>query len=76
MNDQQKDEKLELIKNAATRLSEHFDTVHIFCAKDDKLESDGTIHFSWGLGNWFARYGQIRQWLIKEDQVARESVKE
>lgn len=56
-----------LLKATSARLSEHFDTVQIFVTRQT---SDGTVNCQWGSGNWFARYGQIKQWLVKEDEAA------
>lgn len=71
----EKDEDLERVKKATEALGEHFDTVHIFCTRHEPGIEDGTINISWSEGNWFARYGQIREWLIKADERSRESVR-
>jgi len=49
------------IKSFVARIAEHFDSVQIFCTK--KTEDD-TRCTTWGEGNWYARYGQIREWII------------
>lgn len=67
------DADLERIKQAARTLFEFVDSVQIFCTKSDG--ENGTINWNYGLGNWFARRGQIGEWLIKEDQATRLSVK-
>ena len=56
------------VKKAAQDLAEHFDSVHIFATR---AEDDSTVTVSWGCGNWFARYGQIRTWLIYKDEESR-----
>lgn len=62
---------LNRIKDAAQKLGEHFDSVQIFATRSESGELEGTLNFHVGVGNWFARYGQVKQWLIKEDEAAR-----
>jgi hypothetical protein len=35
------------------------------------LEEGGTVNINKGEGNWFARFGQIVEWLKKEDEYIR-----
>ena len=58
----------ERIVKACEQLGEYFETVHIFCTR---VETDGTRTHSHGSGNWFARYGQIRTWIIKQDEFSK-----
>lgn len=60
----------ELVEKAAKELSEHFDGVQIFANRLENNEG-GTINIQYGTGNWFSRYGQIRQWLIKEEEHSK-----
>lgn len=67
------DADLDIVKKFATLLAEHFDTVQVFVTKEvdeqDKVEGGpGTVNIQFGLGNWFARYGQARTWLVKQDE--------
>jgi hypothetical protein len=50
------------IKEACAKLGEHFDTVQIFCTREGETRS-ATVHLSRGVGNWFARYGQLKHYL-------------
>ena len=34
-------------------------------------ELDGTICVQHGEGNWFARYGSVREWVIKREAEMR-----
>jgi len=52
---------LATVKGFAAQIAEHFDTVQIFCTKK---VPDGTNVHTWGDGNWYARYGQIKEWVI------------
>jgi hypothetical protein len=66
---QQKELDLAEVKRHARALMEHFDNIQIFVNRHDPKGDDegGTLNIQWGLGNWFARYGQIREWLVIEE---------
>lgn len=66
----QRDKKMSLIQNQAAILASSFDSVMIFCTKHE--EGGDTAHYSYGVGNWFARYGQITDWLNQERVVRAE----
>ena len=51
------------IEAALATLVEHFDTVQIFCTRHEAPE--GTIQIMRGRGNWFARYGQLVEYVEK-----------
>lgn len=59
-----------LARKAAQELLRHFDTVQIFATRQDA--QDGTMSIKVGLGNWFARYGQISLWLESEAAIDTE----
>lgn len=61
----------ERVAKAAESLGEHFDSVQIFCSRHESGSHDGTIRVIKGCGNWFARYGQVREWMIREDEQSR-----
>jgi hypothetical protein len=59
------------VKSAINTLSEHFDTVQIFCTRHEAGELDGTITAQFGSGNWYARYGQVQEWInIQQENAA------
>lgn len=68
MEDEQRDKKLKLLDNQVRVLMQNFDSVHIFATK---FETDGaeskTAHYVRGDGNWFTRYGQVREWLLRQE---------
>lgn len=70
------DDDLERVKRAVETLGEHFDSVHIFVTKHEPEVEDGTVNISWSAGNWFTRYGQILEWLIKADERSRKHVRD
>jgi hypothetical protein len=61
--DQRRAEALGLLKKHAAQLAEHFDTVQIFVTHQEGEITTSAIE---GAGNWFARYGQVRQWVEYE----------
>lgn len=58
-----------VMADALARLIEQFDSVQIFATRRD---NDGTGNFSIGSGDYFARFGIARQWVVAEEEKARE----
>ncbi len=58
---------LQKLKNICDELNPYFDSVQIFTTKHEGNKT-GTTEMNWGVGNWFARYGQIKQWVDKNSQ--------
>lgn len=72
-----KHEQIKVIQQHLEALAEHFDTIQIFVtqhATDDGEQSTISLHL--GSGNWYARYGQIAEWLIKEKIMMKVEVKD
>lgn len=59
------DKLLAIVINKSAHLAEHFDTVQIFCTKQ---RGKNTFTFDTGSGNWYARYGQVREWSLKQEK--------
>ena len=64
------DRDLSIVRSHAAQLAEHFDTVQIFVTRHDE-QQDGTIAVDRGEGNWYARFGQVKEWIIKSDEDSR-----
>lgn len=62
---------MELVERHVQALGEHFDTVQIFCTRHEPYEKEGTVSVNLGEGNWHARYGQVAQWMIRQDHFIR-----
>ena len=71
MSDSEAKAKLEIVKKHCDELTEHFDTVQLFCTMHEDEGDKNTLSFKFGKGNWFARYGQIREWVVKQDEGAK-----
>jgi hypothetical protein len=70
------DQDAERIQKALDTLSEHFDTCAIFCTRHDSGGSGGTIRICQRVGNYYAIYGQVHDWIIRNEEQAREEARE
>lgn len=68
------DADVAMVRGHVNALSEHFDSVQIFCTRYEN-DKDGTISVQLGAGNYHARNGHIRDWLIKEEEATRIGVR-
>lgn len=73
MSDKLKD--LKMVEDAANALAEHFDSVQIYTTRYEPAVEDGTVNIAFGVGNFFTRYGQVIEWIAKQDERSRESVR-
>jgi hypothetical protein len=60
------------LEKLCEELGEFFETVQVFCTV---IEHNGTRSHAHGTGNWFARFGQVRTWLVKQEQHYAEDAK-
>lgn len=65
------EQQIAILKKAVHDLGEHFDSVQIFVTIHQPAEVGGTMHAAAGVGNWYARFGQIREWLIRTEEDTR-----
>jgi hypothetical protein len=65
------DKALGRLKIAVAALQDQFDTVQIFATKHDAAPGKGTYRFEWGAGSWYARYGHVRGWMLRQDEGLR-----
>jgi hypothetical protein len=59
-----------IIASHVSQLAEHFDTVQVFCTRHES-DDVGTYVHSKGSGNWCARFGQVKEWYVKQEEDAR-----
>jgi hypothetical protein len=69
-----KNKDWEIVRKAMEQIGEHFDNVQIFATRHES--GKGTINIHMGNGNWYARYGQVKEWIVKEEEDSRQSVRE
>jgi hypothetical protein len=60
-------EILRLAKDAAAKIRELACSVQIFITMHDSGDGS-TKHMTHGLGNWYAREGQVREWVIENEE--------
>lgn len=70
------DADAEMLRQHVNQLGEFFDTVQIFCTRRESFEKSGTSHFALGAGNWFARYGQLRNWILEQNEYTKLKIRE
>lgn len=64
------EQALELARDFAAKASEFVDTVQVFLTVYDPTTGI-TRHVVHGIGNWFAREGQIREWVTQNEEKIR-----
>lgn len=69
------EQQLGILKKAVHDLGEHFDSVQIFVTTHQPAEVGGTLHAAAGVGNWYARFGQIREWMIRTEESTKCAVR-
>lgn len=69
MTDAERD--LDMVRDACNKLGEHFDSVVILTTRYEHGDDGNTVNINYGTGNWFSRYGQCREYLIKCEERTR-----
>lgn len=65
---------IERLDALVAALGEFFDNVHIFVTKHETPPGETeqkTFSANRGTGNWHARYGQIKEWVVYEEERIR-----
>lgn len=61
-----------LLEKFVQQLIEHFDSVQIFVTIQESEGTDmATLQLNSGAGNWYARFGQVHEWLISHKHRIR-----
>jgi hypothetical protein len=71
----QQDLDLQRLVPHVEALASKFDTVQIFVTRHD-ITTGGTVSVNSGAGNWYARRGQVREWMIQQEELMRMAVYE
>lgn len=72
---EESDIDIQRVRQAMIALGEHFDTVQIFTTRYEPESDHCTVNRSLGSGNWFSRYGQVKEWVVKCDEEAKQHVR-
>lgn len=70
LSSNERDEDLARLDKHVNQLAEHYDSVQIFVTRMDGA-NDQTMTANRGAGNWCARFGQISEWVIYEQERIR-----
>lgn len=74
MKDNQRDKKMALLENQVKILMGSFDSVQIFATKYESDDPEKqTSHYIVGDGNWYSRYGLVRDWVMVQDKITKDS---
>lgn len=73
---QNNDEAQALVDRITAELGEHFESVRIFASYKSEQGTGNTIGFNSGVGNLYAQLGQVREWLLKQDEFVRADARE
>lgn len=57
-------------RDMVAQLMEHCDSARIFITSHDG-KTEETLSFNTGNGNFAAQYGQVKEWIIMQEQYAR-----
>lgn len=57
---------MQRVQQAVDMLAEHFDAVQIFCTRVED-GGGGTVNINLGAGNFFARYGHVKAWTLRQE---------
>lgn len=63
--EQEAETVLAKIKDAIAPMMEHFESVQVIAVR--RRENGWTQTLRWGQGDWYARYGAVRGWLLEEE---------
>jgi len=69
-NEETRKRLADLIKVHVAQLCEHFQNVQILCSNAEE-GGDGTATFVSGSGNWCARIGHAREWIMYHDEMLK-----
>jgi hypothetical protein len=64
------DELETIVEQHISELMKHFDAIQVFVTLHDNGSGE-TESFDAGDGNWLARFGQVREWIISKEELMR-----
>jgi hypothetical protein len=69
-DDAQDERDTAVLKSHIARLMEHFDSVQIFVTRHENA-TGRTCGKRRGDGNWYARFGTVREWVTQQEEQMR-----
>jgi hypothetical protein len=70
MNEAEEKQRMDIVLKAVNDLGEHFDSVRVFVS-EHRGEEDGTLKLTAGVGNYITQFGQIRLWMLLQEERER-----
>lgn len=70
-DEDQEQADMAIVQKQVDALGEHFDTVQIFVTRYESHKTGGTMNINLGTGNWFTRFGQVKEWGVRQDEYTR-----
>ncbi len=67
------EDQFQIVQRHVESLGEHFDTVQVFVTSHEGEQ--GTFTIQLGSGNWYARAGQVQEWLTKTNERTKQVVR-
>jgi hypothetical protein len=63
-----------LVKDHASKLAEHFDSVRIFVTRHNGGDEE-SAGYTFGIGNYYAQRGQIGEWVTQQEEIERQRMR-
>jgi hypothetical protein len=73
--DAEHQEKSELIQSLIESIEDRFNTIQVFTTSHDPATGE-TTYIGMGTGNFYARIGQIDEWLRMQKEIVSEKAKQ
>lgn len=61
----------QLVGEYSSKLAEHCDSVRIFVTKHGDGSLSNSVSINEGRGNYYAQYGQVKEWVVIQEEDAR-----
>lgn len=69
MTDEERQIHIDRLDKILKELNEFYECTQIFVQIAGETKEDGSIGWSRGIGSWFARYGQVKTWILNEEYL-------
>jgi hypothetical protein len=73
--DSDTEEGIKRINAALDVLSEFYESTQIFCTAHD-ASTNRTRAISLSRGNYYTRYGHVKEWLLEQDEITRQYIRD
>lgn len=70
------EERAEILNRHVAQLREHFDAVEIVACRSDSDTAQCATRFESGGGGFYERFGMMRAWVIRQEEIERVHARE